>query len=77
MYTRIEDVSPNLAVFNMTGHPAISVPSGLGRDGLPIGVQLVGRPGTDDVLLGLAAELEERFGWHHRVPPVHASGMLT
>ena len=70
-----EEVSPNLAVFNMTGHPAISVPAALSRTGLPIGVQLVGRHGSDDVLLALAAELEERFRWQHRIPPVHVSRM--
>ena len=34
-------------LFNCTGHPAISVPSGLDGDGLPTGVQLIGRPGRD------------------------------
>lgn len=68
-----EDISPNLALFNMTGHPAISVPTGQGVDGLPIGVQLVGRHGADAALLALAYELEERFAWRDRQPGVHVA----
>jgi aspartyl-tRNA(Asn)/glutamyl-tRNA(Gln) amidotransferase subunit A len=44
--------------FNMTGHPAISVPSGFDRDGLPIGMQLVGRFRADAELLHVAALFE-------------------
>jgi amidase len=68
-----EEVSPNLALFNMTGHPALSVPTGHGVDGLPIGVQLVGRDGADATLLSLADELEQRFTWRERLPLVHVT----
>jgi aspartyl-tRNA(Asn)/glutamyl-tRNA(Gln) amidotransferase subunit A len=44
--------------FNMTGHPAVSVPAGFGRDGLPIGIQLVGRFRGDVELLRVAALFE-------------------
>jgi aspartyl-tRNA(Asn)/glutamyl-tRNA(Gln) amidotransferase subunit A len=44
--------------FNMTGHPAISLPSGFDRDGLPIGIQLVGRFRADAALLRIAALFE-------------------
>ena len=44
--------------FNMTGHPAISMPCGFGRDGLPIGLQLVGRFRGDVELLRVAALFE-------------------
>ncbi|QOZ73426.1 amidase [Bradyrhizobium arachidis] len=44
--------------FNMTGHPAISLPCGFGRDGLPIGLQLVGRFRTDAELLRVSALFE-------------------
>jgi aspartyl-tRNA(Asn)/glutamyl-tRNA(Gln) amidotransferase subunit A len=44
--------------FNMTGHPAISLPCGFGRDGLPIGLQLVGRFRSDAELLRVAALFE-------------------
>jgi amidase len=38
----------------VTGHPAVSVPAGFTADGLPVGLQLVGRYGTDDRLLSIA-----------------------
>jgi aspartyl-tRNA(Asn)/glutamyl-tRNA(Gln) amidotransferase subunit A len=44
--------------FNMTGHPAVSLPCGFGRDGLPIGLQLVGRFRSDADLLRIAALFE-------------------
>jgi aspartyl-tRNA(Asn)/glutamyl-tRNA(Gln) amidotransferase subunit A len=44
--------------FNMTGHPAVSVPAAFGRDGLPIGIQLVGRFRGDVELLRIAALFE-------------------
>lgn len=46
--------------FNLTGHPAISLPCGAGRDGLPIGMQLVGRFREDLQLLQAAASFEAR-----------------
>jgi amidase len=42
----------------MTGQPAISVPFYETADGVPVGVQLVGPPGRDDLVLSLAAQLE-------------------
>ncbi|MFI5011609.1 MAG: amidase [Hyphomicrobiales bacterium] len=45
--------------FNLTGHPAVSLPCGLSNDGLPIGLQLVGRWHEDDYVLDVAAKLEE------------------
>ena len=45
--------------FNITGHPAISVPCGVSDRGLPVGLQLVGRKFEDGRLLGLAAALEQ------------------
>jgi aspartyl-tRNA(Asn)/glutamyl-tRNA(Gln) amidotransferase subunit A len=44
--------------FNMTGHPAVSLPCGFGRDGLPIGLQLVGRFRSDAELLRVSALFE-------------------
>ncbi|MBT5435499.1 MAG: amidase, partial [Rhodospirillaceae bacterium] len=60
------------ALFNATGQPAISLPLGQGDTGLPIGIQVVSRFGRDDVLLALAATLEEAMPWKDRVPTVHA-----
>ncbi|MGY3692475.1 aspartyl-tRNA(Asn)/glutamyl-tRNA(Gln) amidotransferase subunit A [Bradyrhizobium sp. USDA 3240] len=50
---------PWTMLFNMTGHPAVSIPSGFGRDGLPIGLHLVGRFRADAELLRVAALFEE------------------
>jgi Asp-tRNA(Asn)/Glu-tRNA(Gln) amidotransferase A subunit family amidase len=47
---------------NLVGFPAISVPMHLSADGLPIGVQLIGRPNEDELLLEVAARLEEARG---------------
>jgi aspartyl-tRNA(Asn)/glutamyl-tRNA(Gln) amidotransferase subunit A len=44
--------------FNLTGHPALSMPCGLSANGLPIGLQLVGRCHEDAYLLDVAAKLE-------------------
>jgi amidase len=57
-------------MFNLTGQPAISIPAGFGSDGLPLSVQLVGRPGAEDVLYSLAAQLEQAAPWADRRPPV-------
>ena len=50
-------------VITLTGCPAISLPCGLTNDGLPIGLQLVGRPHSDADLLGMARLLEEALGF--------------
>jgi aspartyl-tRNA(Asn)/glutamyl-tRNA(Gln) amidotransferase subunit A len=54
--------------FNMTGHPAISLPCGFGRDGLPIGLQLVGRFRGDAELLRASALFEASHDWLTRWP---------
>lgn len=54
---------------NFTGQPAITVPSHLDSDGLPHGVQLVGRPRHDAEVLVLAAELEAASHWDDVHPP--------
>ncbi len=48
---------------NATGMPAASVPVGRSDDGLPIGVQVIGRPYEDEVVLAISAALERDFGW--------------
>jgi amidase len=58
---------------NMTGQPAISLPLGaMSDDGLPIGVQLAAPYGREDVLLRIAAQVEEAAPWADRRPPVFA-----
>ena len=58
---------------NITGQPAISLPLGQSRSGLPIGVQFMARFGEEAALLRLASSLEEAMPWRDRIPPVHAS----
>lgn len=60
------------ALFNATGQPAISLPLYLSREGLPIGLQFVGRFGEEQVLLSLAHALEAGVRWQERMPKVHA-----
>jgi amidase len=64
---------------NETGHPAISVPAGTDADGLPIGAQIHGRFGRDDMCLRLAAQLESaKPDWFSARPKNHiAAGTWT
>jgi fatty acid amide hydrolase 2 len=55
-------VLANAAVFNLSGHPATEVPLGLGRKGLPLGVQVVAGHDRDHVAIAVALELERAFG---------------
>jgi amidase len=54
--------------YNCTGQPAISLPLGMDSGGLPIGVQLVGPPRGEAVILGLATQLEQARPWSGRSP---------
>jgi aspartyl-tRNA(Asn)/glutamyl-tRNA(Gln) amidotransferase subunit A len=55
---------------NFTGHPAISVPCGFTRDGLPIGLQLIGPRWSEARLLEIALAYEKATEWHERRPPL-------
>jgi amidase len=57
--------------FNIAPLPALSLPLHWSLDGLPVGVQLVGRTGDEATLLALATVLEREMPWHDRLPPVH------
>jgi amidase len=56
-------------LWNSTGQPAASVPAGFTVDGLPLAVQLVGRPHEEATLLSLCAQIEAARPWAHRRPP--------
>lgn len=60
----------NTPVFNFTGQPAISLPLHQSGAGLPVGVQIVGRFGDEDTLIGLGADLERALPWAGRKPPI-------
>jgi amidase len=51
------------AIWNVAGNPACSVPSRTGTDGLPVGVQLVGRTDAEETLFSLAAQVERARPW--------------
>ncbi len=59
---------PFTPVWNVTGQPAVSVPLVESPDGLPIGIQLVGRPAGEEILISLAAQLEQARPWAGRRP---------
>jgi amidase len=62
--------TPWTAAFNVTGQPAITIPAGIGGDGLPLSVQLVGRIGAEDTLYSLAGQLEEARPWAGQRPAI-------
>ncbi len=61
---------PFQAMSNVTGQPAAVVPWGFDGDGLPLSVQLVGRPFDEATLLSLSAQIEAAQPWAHRRPAV-------
>lgn len=61
--------TPFTSFVNVSGLPAIALPVHHTEEGLPMGVQLIGRPGGEATLLAIAAQLERRIGWHRRHPP--------
>jgi amidase len=67
-YRRSGFFTPYTAIINITGQPAAAVPLYHGEDGLPTAIQLVGRPGREDVLLSLMAQLEAVLPWAERRP---------
>lgn len=56
--------------FNVTGHPALAMMSGLSSGGLPLSLQLVGRYFEDRTVLRVAAAFERATSWHSRRPPL-------
>jgi amidase len=61
--------TPYTSFVNATGLPAITVPVAATEAGIPLGVQLIGRPGGEHVLLSIAAQLERRLGMDRPHPP--------
>lgn len=71
-FTRSGRFTPYTPIFNASGHPGIALPLYQGEDGLPLAVQLVGRPAGEAQLLALAAQLEEALPWVQRRPALAA-----
>lgn len=63
----IDWVAP-CAPFNASGQPAIAIPTGFDSNGLPLGVQLVGRPAQEATIIALAAQIEAKSPWSHHRP---------
>jgi amidase len=67
-FRRSGQFTPYTAIFNVTGQPAVSLPLFHGDDGLPLAVQLAGKPAGEAALLSLAAQLEAARPWAQRRP---------
>ena len=55
--------------FNLTGAPAMSVSCGFNSEGLPIGLQIGGRPFAEETVLKVAHAYEQATDWHNQKPP--------
>ena len=58
------------APFNLSGHPALTLPGGLSPSGLPVAVQLAGPHLAEGLLLRVGHALQQRTDWHARRPPL-------
>ena len=69
---QVFEFMPYTPLFNATGQPAMSVPLCWNDDGLPIGMQFIGRYGDETTLFRLAGQLEKAKPWFGRFPPICA-----
>jgi aspartyl-tRNA(Asn)/glutamyl-tRNA(Gln) amidotransferase subunit A len=61
-----------LTAWNVTGQPVLALPNGVGRRGLPLGMQIVGRPFGESTILRIGHAYEQATEWHRRRPPLVA-----
>jgi amidase len=61
---------PYCVPWNHLGNPAMAVPAGFSPEGMPLSIQIVGRPGEEATLLSLAAQLEAERPWADARPPI-------
>ena len=75
--TRMMNTSGGFIAFttpwNLTGQPAASVPAGWTGEGVPLAVQIVGRPSDEATLIALGAQIERERPWADRLPPLAAA----
>jgi amidase len=69
-FVRAGFFTPFTPIANMTGQPAVSLPTHWSASGLPIGVQLMGRPADEATLLRVSAQVEAARPWADRLPPI-------
>lgn len=69
-FSAVSTFTPFTGIMNYTGQPSMSVPLGMSRAGLPIGVMFSGRYGAEGLLFRLAGQLERAAPWSGRRPPV-------
>ena len=61
--------------FNVTGQPAIAIPAGFTREGLPLSLQLIGHPFGEAMIYRVARAYERATGWTEQRPPGLAESM--
>jgi aspartyl-tRNA(Asn)/glutamyl-tRNA(Gln) amidotransferase subunit A len=71
----VDVVAKQMFFFNVVGAPAVSVPAGLDRHGMPIGVQLAAAPFREDLCLRAAAAIEQVTDHHRAAPAFAISGL--
>jgi len=68
--TELPEWIPFTFAFNATGQPALSVPNGFSKAGLPLAMQIVGRQTDEVTIIGLAAQFEKARPWKDKHPPI-------
>ena len=63
-----------LTAWNVTGQPVLALPNGFGRNGLPLGMQILGRPFGETTILRVGHAYEQATEWHRRRPALVAGG---
>jgi aspartyl-tRNA(Asn)/glutamyl-tRNA(Gln) amidotransferase subunit A len=63
--------------WNALGNPAMSVPMGFTTDGLPLGMQIIGRPFDEASVLAAGHAYQQRTSWHLRVPDLVAQALAA
>jgi amidase len=72
-FNGVSRFTPYNAIWNHLGNPAMTFPGGLSAEGLPLSVQIAGRPRDERTLLALAAQVERARPWADRRPPLAAA----